>query len=538
MARLLRARVSDEQLARQVSHGRKEAFAELYKRHHQALFRYCRSILRDPEQAQDVLQSAMASAFVALGASERDLAVRPWLFRIVHNEAISLLRRRRSQDVEVGEAALIASADDGPERTLEQHERLASLLADLRALAERQRSALLMRELSGLTIEEIAQALSITPATAKQTLFEARSALRDMAEGRTSDCDSIRRLIGEHDGRVLRSRLVRAHLRSCAACQEYEQAIATRSADLRALAPPLPAFAASVMLARLLAGSAAPHAASAIANGAGAASSGLASAAAGATSSTAGSATAGAAAAGGTAATGATAAGATSGLGAGFGVATSAKAIAALALVIAAGAGATHFALSGSGGRRPATGHHGAESTAVSAAPAGAGSAGTTHAPPAGTANAAAGHPATKGHPAGWAHPTEARGSVLHRQASAPRRADVTRKQSGGYEKGLGRSHARGEGRMQGGRPPRAGGRAAHEGRSTGSVPRGRGRGSSPGNAHARGTPRRATDNAPPGQAKDSPPTAKSVEGEGASLASTRTQTAGHPQGSGSKQAH
>jgi RNA polymerase sigma factor (sigma-70 family) len=88
---------SDERLARLISRGSARAFTVLYQRHHQALYRYCRSIVRDEDDAQDALQSAMMRALAALRAGERDLAVRPWLFRIVHNEAVSILRRRRPE---------------------------------------------------------------------------------------------------------------------------------------------------------------------------------------------------------------------------------------------------------------------------------------------------------------------------------------------------------------------------------------------------------------------------------------------------------
>src|SRR4029453_12979458 len=71
------------------------ALAAMYERHHQALYRYCRSILRDDEEALDALQSTMAKALAALRDEERDFEVRPWLFRIAHNEAISRLRQRR-----------------------------------------------------------------------------------------------------------------------------------------------------------------------------------------------------------------------------------------------------------------------------------------------------------------------------------------------------------------------------------------------------------------------------------------------------------
>ena len=69
--------------------------AAIYERHHQALYRYCRSILHDDEDARDALQSTMAKALAALRDEQRDFELRPWLFRIAHNEAISRLRQRR-----------------------------------------------------------------------------------------------------------------------------------------------------------------------------------------------------------------------------------------------------------------------------------------------------------------------------------------------------------------------------------------------------------------------------------------------------------
>src|SRR5918998_3385359 len=71
------------------------AFAAVYERHHQALYRYCRSIVRHDHDAQDALQNTMARAFAALQDRPRDLELRPWLFRIAHNEAVSIVRRRR-----------------------------------------------------------------------------------------------------------------------------------------------------------------------------------------------------------------------------------------------------------------------------------------------------------------------------------------------------------------------------------------------------------------------------------------------------------
>src|SRR3954447_2491556 len=82
-------------LRTRAARGDAAAFAAVYERHHQALYRYCRSILRHEEDAQDALQSTMARAFAALEREERDFELRPWLFRIGPKEAVSILRRRR-----------------------------------------------------------------------------------------------------------------------------------------------------------------------------------------------------------------------------------------------------------------------------------------------------------------------------------------------------------------------------------------------------------------------------------------------------------
>lgn len=242
--------LGDERLAKLAGNGNERAFAALYERHHQAIYRYCRSILRNDQDAQDAMQSAMMRAYAALRSRERELAVKPWLFRIAHNESISMLRKRRPED-ELSD--MHEQPGDGVEGTLETRERLATLLADLQALPERQRGALLMRELSGLSIEQIGGALGVSPGAAKQALFEARSSLHELSEGRAMPCESVREAISQHDGRVLRSRRIRSHLRACEDCREFRAAIGVRSTDLAALAPPLPASMASVVLGRLLA---------------------------------------------------------------------------------------------------------------------------------------------------------------------------------------------------------------------------------------------------------------------------------------------
>jgi RNA polymerase sigma factor (sigma-70 family) len=244
--------LSDERLARLVSTGDERAFATLYERYSQQLYRYCRSMLRHDADAQDALQSAMTGAYAALRREQRDAPVRPWLFRIAHNESVSVLRRRRPvAELTDDLGGTVASVEDHEERRTQ----LAQLLADLKDLPERQRAALVMRELSGLSHEDIALALGTSVGGAKQAIFESRRALSEFAEGRAMSCEEVCRVVSDADGRVLRGRRVRAHLRECSSCSAFAAMIPSRSADLRALAPPLPAIAAVGLLGRVLGGS-------------------------------------------------------------------------------------------------------------------------------------------------------------------------------------------------------------------------------------------------------------------------------------------
>jgi RNA polymerase sigma factor (sigma-70 family) len=240
---------SDEHLARLVGAGTDRAYALLYQRYHQQLYRYCRSLLGNDADAQDALQSTFVAALSALREGRRDAPLRPWLYRIAHHEAVTLLRRRR-RFVEQSEPE--PGWEVSAEEASTQRERLVLLMADLGDLPERQRGALVMRELSGLSHEQIAVALQTSPRAAKQAIFEARSALREFELGRAMACEEVCRLLSDGDGRSLRARRVRGHLRSCGACAAFAADIRTRRADLQALAPPLAPVAASGLLATLL----------------------------------------------------------------------------------------------------------------------------------------------------------------------------------------------------------------------------------------------------------------------------------------------
>jgi len=239
----------DERLARMVTAGHDHAFATLYDRYRDVLVRYCRSLVRDDQDALDAFQTTMLNALRALREDRRSAPVRPWLFRIAHNESVSVLRRRPAS--EPLDDRQVGSVD--VQRTAEDREALAGLLEDLGALTDHQRSALLLRELGGLGYDDVADALETTPLAARQAVFAARASLHDQREGRELPCAMVQRRLSDADRRAARTRAVRAHLRRCDDCRGFASAIGRRR-RAAVLVPIPPAFASSGLLATILDG--------------------------------------------------------------------------------------------------------------------------------------------------------------------------------------------------------------------------------------------------------------------------------------------
>ncbi len=243
---------TDERLVEQASSGDRRALEAIFKRYHHGLFRYCAALLGNTEDAADALQNTMVKVLGALPGERRRVHLKAWLYRIAHNESIELLRKRRDVDL-VDPEALVGT--QGPESSAETRERLRQLIVDLRELPERQRGSLVMRELGGLSFEQIGSAFETSAAVARQTVYEARVGLQEMERGRAMECDEVCRKLSDGDRRVLRRRDLRAHLRQCPACREFEASISNRQTDLAAISP-IPALAAAGLLKGVLGGAA------------------------------------------------------------------------------------------------------------------------------------------------------------------------------------------------------------------------------------------------------------------------------------------
>lgn len=211
------ALLEDQRLAALAGAGDGDAAGEIHARYAAGLLTYVRSIVRDPDDAQDVVQQTMLNALQSLHRRELEAPLRPWLYRIAHNTSISLLRRRRPADELDHE--VLAGREDSAEAELIAREHLRELVDDIAALPERQRTAVMLHDVAGLPHEDLARELQTTPGAARQTLAAARSSLRDAAAGREVPCDDVRRLLRGGDRRRLRARPMKAHLRACGGCR-------------------------------------------------------------------------------------------------------------------------------------------------------------------------------------------------------------------------------------------------------------------------------------------------------------------------------
>ena len=209
------------------------AFETLYRRHERALLAFCRSVLRSDDDARDALQNTAIKALAGVRHGSVRTNPRAWLFRIAHNECMNLVRARPPAHEELnGEPAL----EPGPAARAVLNEELRHTVADIGALPARARETLLLREAAGLSYREIAAVLGIRSGAARQAVSEARVSLRADRAAREADCDLVRALLADPDGRRRRSSAARAHLRGCPSCRAWAGERGARSHGVWGLA--------------------------------------------------------------------------------------------------------------------------------------------------------------------------------------------------------------------------------------------------------------------------------------------------------------
>jgi RNA polymerase sigma-70 factor (ECF subfamily) len=176
--------VDDRDLVAAAKQGDRDAFKTLFERYHRRAYALALGVVRHPDDALDVVQDAFIKAHKYLDRFEGTSSFYTWLYRIVMNLAIDHLRKnRRHKPVELDETRVDPDSDDpllprilggNPGRALLDKQIRARIDQALDALSDNHRAVLVMRELEGLSYEDMAQAMSCSKGTIMSRLFHAR----------------------------------------------------------------------------------------------------------------------------------------------------------------------------------------------------------------------------------------------------------------------------------------------------------------------------------------------------------------------------
>jgi RNA polymerase sigma-70 factor (ECF subfamily) len=178
---------TDQELVKRVQKGDKRAFDLLVIKYQHKIAKLISRYIRDPDEVQDVAQEAFIKAYRALANFRGESAFYTWLYRIAINTSKNHLmaqgRRPPGSDIEIEDALITeegaeALSDvDTPEGLALTDEIEQVILAAIEALPEELRTAITLRELEGLSYEEIAEAMSCPVGTVRSRIFRAREAI-------------------------------------------------------------------------------------------------------------------------------------------------------------------------------------------------------------------------------------------------------------------------------------------------------------------------------------------------------------------------
>ncbi len=169
----------DYAVLRRVARGDQAALAELIRRHQGRLYQVAYRLLRDPLEAEDVLQEVFLKVVEHAHRFEPQASVRAWLQRITANHCLNLLRRRHPQEsLDQDDAPGLASAGATPLEALEERDLSRRLEQLLDALPENQRRALVLKRFGGLSYQEIGAEMGLSPQAVDGLLKRARQFLK------------------------------------------------------------------------------------------------------------------------------------------------------------------------------------------------------------------------------------------------------------------------------------------------------------------------------------------------------------------------
>jgi RNA polymerase sigma factor (sigma-70 family) len=227
----------DGRLIAMVRSGNAGAFETIVDRYQGRLLGFCRQMLGSTEDAEDVLQEVFVNAYRAMLGDEREINLRPWLYRIARNRCLNHLRKPTADAQESMDMVPMVEAASTAEK-VHNREEFRQLLTDVSKLPETQRSALLLREMDAMSYEEIAHAMETSVPSVKSLLVRARISLAEASQARQLTCGEVRLELAEAaEGLRKVSGPVRRHVRDCGECSDFRSQVRSNDKVLAALFP-------------------------------------------------------------------------------------------------------------------------------------------------------------------------------------------------------------------------------------------------------------------------------------------------------------
>ena len=185
------ATISDQALVARTRAGDLAAFEALVDRHGPVVYRVAARIA-GPSEAEDIAQDALLRAFHGLSGFRGETPFRAWLLRITHNTALNAIARRRAEPVdtvpeEAGSRVAAPGEERPPAEALEARERRERLELKLRLLSPAHRAVLVLRDVEGLSYDEIAEVTETPLGSVKGRLHRARGELVEILRNNTYD---------------------------------------------------------------------------------------------------------------------------------------------------------------------------------------------------------------------------------------------------------------------------------------------------------------------------------------------------------------
>ena len=180
--------LKERELIRKAKQGDMLAFEELILKHEKIVYNVALRMMNHSEDAKDISQEVFLKAYLSVANFDERSIFSTWLYRITHNTCIDEMRKRKGkqsysleEELENEEGSMqrqIADEGDTPEESLLRQEQKSEILQALDTLSEEHKAAIILRDVKGLSYEEIAEILELSLGTVKSRISRARNQLK------------------------------------------------------------------------------------------------------------------------------------------------------------------------------------------------------------------------------------------------------------------------------------------------------------------------------------------------------------------------